>query len=70
MQRTNLAAHTDPGCSYPAYMSINRLPDGAVEITVRSPASPDGKCGDTAAMAMTCDIARATLTQALESLNR
>ncbi len=70
MPRENLAAHTEPtGPGYPAFLSINRLDDGAVEVIVRSPPSPEGKCGDVAQMAMTVPIAREVLGQALRSLS-
>ena len=63
MARENIAAHTDAtGPGYPAYLSINRLDDGAVEVIVRSPPSPEGRCGDTAQMAMTIPTACEVLT--------
>ncbi|VVB52201.1 Uncharacterised protein [uncultured archaeon] len=43
----HLYAFTAPGCTYPPFISLNAVEDG-VEFTVRSPATSDGKCGDTA----------------------
>lgn len=37
MERTNIAAYTAEGSSYPEYLSINREPNGMVSVTVRSP---------------------------------
>lgn len=35
MERKNIAAFTEDGTSYPAYVSINREEDGTCSITVR-----------------------------------
>ena len=50
----NITAYTAPGASYPPYVSINERGD-LVEITVRSPATPEGHCGATSAMTMNRD---------------
>jgi len=50
----NIAAFTPPGATYPPYVSINER-EGQVEITVRSPITPEGNCGPTAAMSMSRD---------------
>lgn len=34
-QREHIAAYTEPGCSYPAYISVNSEPEGKVSVTVR-----------------------------------
>ena len=40
---TNIFAYTAPGSQYPGYVSINRTPEGDVEVTVRSaPKERDG----------------------------
>jgi hypothetical protein len=66
--RLNLSAHTSLGSNYPSYLSINQLPEGSVEFTVRSPRTLEGWCGTTSAMLMTPQEARKVLTEALEAL--
>lgn len=51
MERLNVFAFTQAGHTYPPYLSINVV-DGALEITVRSAAKPDGSCGDTASIVL------------------
>ncbi|HEV2362688.1 MAG TPA: hypothetical protein VGS12_00670 [Caulobacteraceae bacterium] len=49
----SLYAYTASDPIYPPYLSINRVDvEGTVEITVRSPPKPDGRCGDQATMTM------------------
>ena len=36
MTHENLFAYTAPGCEFPGYLSINRLPSGDVSISLRS----------------------------------
>lgn len=33
---TNIHAYTEPGCDYPAFLSINTTRPGVIELTVRS----------------------------------
>ena len=35
MDRKNIAAFTEEGVEYPAYLSVNREPDGTCSVTVR-----------------------------------
>jgi len=57
MSRENLWACTEPGASYPGFISVNRLPDGRVAFLVRTP-SPKGGIGHTAEMELRPDQAR------------
>ena len=52
MTRTNIFAHTDPGCNYPQFLSVNLEETGDISITVRSAAWGDGTCGATAAVVL------------------
>lgn len=50
----NVYAHTAPGASYPEYISVNETDDpNLFTIVVRSPAKPDGSCGDAAQITLT-----------------
>jgi hypothetical protein len=58
MTRVNLAAYTAQGSNYPPYVSINHYRDALdaediVEIIVRSEATEDGRCGETASIKLT-----------------
>lgn len=49
MSRINLAAYTEPGINYPPFISINMDEElEVIEVTVRSSAYKDGRCGDAA----------------------
>jgi len=50
MDHTNIFAHTDPGGSYPEYLSVNER-EGRVEVTVRAPRVGDRE-GPTATMTL------------------
>jgi len=39
---TNLIAHTEPGHTYPAYLSVNDREGNVVEITVRTRGAQNG----------------------------
>jgi hypothetical protein len=52
MSRDNIFAYTSHADNYPEYLSVN-VDDGALEITVRSAANPDGTCGPTAIIKLT-----------------
>lgn len=46
-ERTNLCAYTEPTLTdgYPGYFSLNREPDGAITLTVRSPGHGGNQVG-------------------------
>lgn len=60
----NLAACTLPGGSYPGFISINEDEDG-VEVIVRSPARPDGTCGDLARILLPVAVFEALMARAI-----
>lgn len=49
MSRKYIAASTNPGSSYPGFVSINQVEDGSVEVMVRANGVPE-KCGDIVAV--------------------
>jgi len=46
----NIYAHTFMDPCFPAFISINKLDEGDVEVIVRSKAKQDGSCGDTSSI--------------------
>lgn len=65
----NIHANTAPGARYPAYISVNQMPDGTVEITTRS-APVDGTPGRTATRSLTREEARAMAQDILDATRR
>lgn len=63
---TNIYARTSLAQSYPSYVSLNISDNGVVELTVRGPATPDGKCGETVTVVMP-DKELSSLAQALQA---
>ena len=63
-----LAAYTAPGTRYPPYLSINTDDGKTVSITVRSPANPDGSCGNNATISMGLEEFCRVLRDASESV--
>lgn len=63
-------AYTPPSMA-PPYMNVSRNDAGDYVITVRSPATPEGRCGETAAMtlprAQTTELYRALLRDLLKT---
>jgi hypothetical protein len=66
--KKNIFAHTDPGCNYPQYVSVNREESGEVSLTVRSAAWGDGTCGDTATVVLPPDVLLRLAQDLLKSL--
>lgn len=56
MNQRNLFAHTEPGSSYPEYLSLNEI-DGTIVLDVRSKNPPDGN-GLTARIALAPGLAQ------------
>jgi hypothetical protein len=52
-EMSNIYAYTTPYDGYPAYVSVNTDDVvGHVRLTVRSPKTNDGRCGDTGEISM------------------
>lgn len=46
---------TPPGANYPPYLNVTELADHTYRVTVRSPATPDGRCGETSAITLSAE---------------
>ena len=50
--KENISAYTSSGSNYPAFVSVNLVDDGEVEIMVRPEVQSDGRCGEGVSMKM------------------
>lgn len=64
----NIYAHTEPGGSYPEYISINHN-DQYITITVRNPRNEDSSEGTTATISLDTTQAKDLATAILQALS-
>lgn len=50
LSRRRQWAWTASDAVYPPYVNVSELEDGSFEVTVRAPATSDGRCGETVSM--------------------